>query len=134
MKRNLLVVPFLIIAALGVILSIGSLAQAEKLGAAFENLIGKWFRLDGGYVIEIKNVEPSGKMEAAYFNPRPVNVSMAEAKNVDGVPEVFIELRDDGYPDSTYTLMYGDKRDELVGVYFHAGIKRKFNVMFVRVR
>src|SRR5690242_6383851 len=40
-------------------------------------LTGKWVRPDGGYVLELKSVGSGGKMDAAYFNPRPINVSRA---------------------------------------------------------
>ncbi len=134
MRRNLFGFCFVVFIAMSLALVTNSFAQDKTRGGVFESLKGKWYRLDGGYVIEIKNIEPSGKMEAAYFNPRPINVSQAEVKDVDGRVEVFIKLRDRGYPGSTYTLTYDDKRDELGGIYFHAGSKREFNVTFVRMK
>ena len=134
MRRNLFGFCFVVFTVMSIALVANSFAQGKTQGGAFEILKGKWYRLDGGYIIEIKNIEPSGKIEAAYYNPKPINVSMAGAKDVDGIIEVFIELRDSGYPGSTYTLTYDDKRDELRGVYFHAGIKTEFDVAFVRMK
>ena len=100
----------------------------------FEPLKGRWIRLDGNYGLQIINVEPSKKIEAAYFNPRPINVSEAQAKEKEGKLEVFVKLEDRGYPGSTYTLTYDPKRDELQGTYFHAGLKRNYQVTFVRFK
>ena len=45
-------------------------------------------------------------MAAAYFNPRPINVSQAEAALDGTTVKVFIELRDVNYPGATYHLTY----------------------------
>jgi hypothetical protein len=45
----------------------------------FEKLKGEWQRPDGGYIVEIRSADPGGKLEAAYFNPRPIHVAKAEA-------------------------------------------------------
>jgi hypothetical protein len=60
----------------------------------FQNLVGRWVRPDGGYIIEIRNVDSSGLLQAAYFNPRPINVSQARLTFENKEPQVFIELRD----------------------------------------
>jgi len=69
MRRNLFGFCFVVFIAMSLALVTNSFAQDKTRGGVFESLKGKWYRLDGGYVIEIKNIEPSGKMEAAYFNP-----------------------------------------------------------------
>src|SRR5512142_1276337 len=33
-----------------------------------QKLKGKWLRPDGGYVLEIKNADDAGRLEAFYFN------------------------------------------------------------------
>jgi len=109
-------------------------ASAPVTPPAFEKLTGKWLRPDGGYVIEIKSVEPGGKMDAAYFNPRPINVSKAEAIREGSVAKVFIELRDVKYPGSTYTLTYDPVADQLQGIYYHAGLQQQFEVLFQRMK
>jgi len=73
-------------------------------------------------------------MEAAYFNPRSINVSRAEVSRVKGGLEVFVELRDTGYPGSTYTLTYNPQQDMMTGIYFQATIGQSFEVIFVRAK
>jgi hypothetical protein len=98
----------------------------------FMALKGRWIRTDGGYVIEIKSVDPGGRMQAAYYNPNPINVSRAEATRSGAAVTVFIELRGPGYPGSTYTLIHDPKSDELKGIYHHAGLQKNFQVVFIR--
>jgi len=98
----------------------------------FQKLIGKWVRPDGDYVLDIKSVSPAGKIEMAYLNPRPINVSKAEANVDDGKIETFIELKDNYYPGNYYTLTYDSERDTLAGVYHHLGLKQNFDVYFIR--
>lgn len=38
----------------------------------FQKLKGRWVRPDGGYVIEIGDVDSEGGIEARYFNPMPI--------------------------------------------------------------
>jgi hypothetical protein len=102
--------------------------------AGFDSLKGRWQRPDGGYVLAIKNVDANGKLGAGYFNPRPINVSLAEAA-LDGTTiKVFIELRDINYPGATYNLTYDPVSDQLRGVYFQPALQRKFDVFFVRMK
>jgi hypothetical protein len=107
------------------------LAQATP---EFTKLIGRWVRTDGGYGIVIKSVDPSGKLDATYANPNPINVSKAEASVEASSTRIFIELRGVGYPGSTYTLTYVPTADRLTGVYFQAVIQQKFDVVFLRAR
>jgi len=98
----------------------------------FMALRGRWVRTDGGYVIDIKSVDPGGQMQAAYYNPNPINVSRAQAARAGAAATVFIELRGPGYPGSTYTLIHDPKSDQLKGIYHHAGLQKNFEVIFVR--
>ena len=98
-------------------------------------LVGRWLRPDGGYVIEVKSVNDSGKndsgkMDASYFNPKSINVHKAEASRDGAITKVFIELRDANYPGSTYTLTYDAQKDQLAGIYYHAGLRQSFDVIF----
>ena len=100
----------------------------------FERIKGRWQRPDGGYVLDINNVDANGKLAAGYFNPRPINVSLAEA-TLDGTTiKVFIELRDINYPGATYNLTYDPVRDQLRGVYFQPALQQKFDVFFVKMK
>lgn len=98
----------------------------------FQKLVGRWLRPDGGYILEIKSVNSEGKMEAAYFNPRPIHVAMAKTFRDGAAINAFIELRDVNYPGSTYTLRYDSASDRLSGIYFQAAIRQQFEVEFIR--
>jgi hypothetical protein len=89
-------------------------------------------RIEGGYVVEIRSVEPGGKVDAAYFNPRSIHVAKAEATLDGAAVKLFIELRDVNYPGSTYSLRYDAGRDVLEGAYFQAVERQTFDVTFVR--
>ena len=98
----------------------------------FGNLIGRWRRADGGYIIDIRRIDANGQMDAAYYNPKSIHVSRGEASLKEGAQYIFIELQDVGYPGSTYTLMYRPQQDILAGFYFQATVKQTFEVIFVR--
>ncbi len=102
--------------------------------ADYRPLIGRWQRTDGGYVIEIRHVETDGAMTAGYFNPRPINVSRAKASEFKEHIKVEVELRDTGYPGSSYTLLYDPDKDALLGFYYQAVQKQNFDVIFVRMK
>jgi hypothetical protein len=106
-------------------------ASAAKPG--FEVLKGRWQRPDGGYVVDIRSIDASGKLVASYFNPRPINVSKAEASQDGSALRVFIELRDANYPGSTYTLIYDPQNDQLRGIYYQAVQQQRFEVAFMRM-
>jgi hypothetical protein len=107
-------------------------APAATRDAGFEKLKGKWERADGGYVVDIRSVEPGGKMDAAYFNPKSIHVAKAEASQEGAVTKVFIELRDVNYPGSTYRLTYDPGQDLLKGTYFQAVANDTYAIAFVR--
>jgi len=111
-----------------------SRASAAVPARNFQALKGRWLRPDGGYVIELRDVDATGKLNAAYFNPQPIKVSRAEASRDGGMFKVFIELRDVGYPGSTYTLTYDPATDQLKGDYYQAAMRQTFDVGFVRLK
>jgi hypothetical protein len=98
----------------------------------YKHLVGRWVRASGGYVLDIQNVQSDGKLELAYLNPRPINVSKAQADTEAGRINLFVELRDTHYPGNYYTLTYDSQNDRLVGVYHHLGIGRDMDVLFSR--
>ena len=120
-----------IVVAVGIVSAI-VLVQGERGG--FQTLNGRWLRLDGGYIFEIRAVDPSGKIDALYFNPRPINIAKAEATHVGSKLSVFVELRAPNYPGSMYTLVYDPKQDQLRGTYFQAALGQSFDVYFVRMK
>jgi hypothetical protein len=112
----------------------GVSATAREPKVDMDKLVGRWLRLDGGYIIEIRSAGANGKLDAGYFNPNPINVSLAEASRRGDAVRVFIELQDVGYPGSSYTLTYDPQRDLLSGTYFQAALNQTFDVMFVRTK
>jgi hypothetical protein len=98
----------------------------------FRKLKGRWLRPDGGYIVDVRDVEESGRMDVAYFNPRPIHVARAEASRDGALMKVFVELQDVNYPGSTYTLTYDAATDRLAGNYFQALLRENFDVQFVR--
>jgi len=108
-------------------------ARGSAAKPSFDVLKGRWQRPDGGYVVEVKSVDDSGKMDASYSNPRRINVSKAEASRDGTAIKVFIELRDANYPGSTYNLTYDPQRDQLQGIYYQAALQQQFEVVFVRM-
>ena len=107
-------------------------AQSQSAKAAHKELIGRWVRPDGGYTLSIKSVNDDGSIDAAYFNPNPINVSKAEVTTESDKVNILVELRDTGYPGSYYTLTYEKDTDRLVGVYHHAVLKQNFDIYFIR--
>ncbi len=101
---------------------------------ALTRLVGRWQRADGGYVLDIKAVGEDGKIDAEYLNPRPINVSKAEAITKGGHVIVVVALQDRGYPGTIYTLTYDPNADRLEGVYHHRGLGQQFDVEFSRLR
>ena len=123
--------------AITVVMVMGFAAAVTLLRGAnggFDVLNGRWLRPDGGYVLEIRAVDPSGKIDGVYLNPKPINIAKAEATRDGSTVKVFVELRAPNYPGSTYTLTYDQEQDQLRGNYFQAVERQNFNVVFVRMK
>ena len=97
-------------------------------------LVGDWSRTDGDYIISIRNVDPNGNVQAAYFNPNPINVYQAKFSFQENALKLFLELRDKGYPGSKYNLSYNSGQDILEGTYFAAQIQELYEVVFLRTK
>jgi hypothetical protein len=116
------------------ILTITGIGFAQAQDQTFQSIVGKWVRPDGGYMLEVKSVGADGKMDAAYYNPSPIHVAIAEV-SLDGEKlKVFVELRDVNYPGSNYHLVYDAKRDQLQGDYYQAVAKEYYPIFFERVK
>ena len=110
----------------------GSSEVSSTNKSEFSKVIGRWLRPDGGYVIEITDIGEDGSLDASYFNPRSINVSQAEIVSKDGTLEIFIELRDVGYPGARYSLVYSPQDDTLQGLYYQPSVGQSFEVIFIR--
>jgi len=111
--------------------AVTSSAMAEN---DFQRLAGRWLRPDGGYVLELRDIKKDGTLKAAYFNPRPINVSRAELRREEGKITLLVELRDVNYPGSMYNLRYDPESDRLKGTYFQAVQRETYDVEFVRAK
>jgi uncharacterized protein (DUF2147 family) len=110
----------------------GATASPVVGQVSIEALKGTWVRPDGGYTIAIKNIGANDQLEAMYFNPTPLPFSKAQAIRDGATLRVFLELRAGGYGGSTYELIYDPASDRLVGIYYQAVAKQKFDVYFAR--
>ena len=99
---------------------------------SLDTLKGSWVRPDGGYRIEIDTVAANGELAATYFNPNRLPFEKAHATLAGGTLRAAFELRAGGYNGSTYELTYDPASDRLVGIYYQAVMKQKFDVYFVR--
>ena len=80
----------------------------------------------------IKDVARDGSMIAFYLNPNPIRVSKAKARIESEKINIYVEMQDVGYPGSNYTLTYDKDNDQLVGIYYHAILKQRFDIYFER--
>jgi len=106
----------------------GNLHKAEKA------LTGSWLRSDGTYRIEISEVLADGKMVAKYYNPKSIHVGRSGWKFVDKQIQVIVELQDENYPGSVYTLTYDEETNILFGTYYQALYKQTYDVYFNQVK
>jgi hypothetical protein len=112
--------------------AIAAPATAKPVPEAVQKFLGQWMRADGGYVLELRRAEQSGKVEAGYFNPKPINVSQAIwMQGADGF-QVAVELNDVGYPGATYLLHHNTQTDRLVGKYTQPAMQQSFEIEFIR--
>jgi hypothetical protein len=102
--------------------------------AEARRLEGRWVRPDGGYVLELRNIQKNGGLKASYFNPRTIKVYKASWRYKKGLISVFVELRDINYPGSKYDLRYDPATDSLRGTYFQAVEKETYNIEFMRIK
>jgi hypothetical protein len=114
--------------------SVNAQEDATSKPADLQVLIGRWRRPDGGYVLEIRSVAGDGSVEASYFNPKPINVSLAQASDWRGATALFVEFDDVNYRGSTYELVHDAGRDVLVGTYYQAALGQTFEVVFTRIQ
>ena len=98
----------------------------------YGRLIGRWRRPDGGYIIDVRDVNRSGRADVDYYNPRPIHVSKAMASQKGSRVSLFVELQDKGYPGATYELEYFSQQNMLAGIYHQPAAGGSFQVFFVR--
>jgi len=107
-------------------------AAVPAIPEAVKKLLGRWVRADGGYILELRNPDLSGVMEASYFNPKPIKVSRAIWMQGAAGLQVMVELNDVGYPGATYVLSHDTQTDRLVGKYTQPAMQQTFDIDFER--
>lgn len=104
-------------------------AQAPDYGP----LIGQWQRSDdNGQLLQINGVGTDGRIDCAYSNPHPVDVAHAETITKGDTIELFLELKDKGYPVAAYQLLYHPDRKILTGLYYQRADGIRYGVTFTR--
>jgi len=111
-----------------------TISPQQKIIPDKNKLVGEWTRTDASYQIKITELLDDGTMKAGYFNPKSINVATAIWAFVDGVLKISIELRDENYPGSNYSLIYYPERDLLAGKYFQAVERVTYDVGFARAK
>jgi hypothetical protein len=97
-------------------------------------IVGIWTRTDAPYNLKITEFSDDGSMKAEYFNPKSIHVAKATWATVNGAINIYVELRDENYPGSNYTLFYLADRDLLAGKYFQAVEGVTYDVGFMRAK
>jgi hypothetical protein len=83
---------------------------------------GNWLRADGVYRLKVEPVADDAEgVVAKYFNPNPINVESAAFDAEANEPSLTVVLRDEGYPGSTYRLVYIAEAQVLAGTYARPG-------------
>ncbi|HEY9174120.1 MAG TPA: hypothetical protein VI136_17700 [Verrucomicrobiae bacterium] len=107
-------------------------AALVETKADLQFLKGRWLRPDGGYVIEVRQVDADGQLDARYFNPNPIRVVAAKATKEGAAVKLYLELNDVNYPGCKYNLTYLPEQRQLVGTYFQAALGQTYEVAFER--
>ena len=125
-KRGLVVIFFVFIAAIFYFLFFMNSNDSPQ------HLKGIWIRTEGGYKIEIIEVKDDGKLDAAYYNPNPINVGRSEWRIQNKTLQLYVELQDKNYPGSLYKLTFDEKTETLKGTYYQAVAGQTFEVHFTK--
>jgi hypothetical protein len=112
--------------------------KTEVLAKSIKNvspdtLLGRWLRPDGNYIIQINAISADKKIDAQYFNPKPIKIAKAEILPDENL-RIFIEFNDKGYEGSSYDLIYDPLNDALTGKYFQATYGQTYQIGFIRLK
>lgn len=95
-------------------------------------LAGNWIRTDRPHKLNLIEFAGDGTLKAEYLNPKPAHIGKASWLDDNSFLNIYLELRDEKFPGSTYTLFYIPNKDLLVGKFFHAKDGATYNVGFKR--
>jgi hypothetical protein len=108
---------------------------AQQVSVDKNKIAGTWVRTDAPYNLKITDVSSDGNMKVEYLNPKPIHVGKATwSTDVNAAINIYVELRDENYPGSNYTLVYMPDKDLLAGKYFQAVEGATYDVEFTRVK
>jgi hypothetical protein len=98
-----------------------------------DTILGSWIRPDGNYVLEFTGINEDRTLQANYYNPQPINVSLAQVKKEDRL-KVYVEFDDVNYRGSYYDLHFDPVNDALTGNYYQAAYGQTYSIAFVRYK
>jgi len=98
-----------------------------------EKLTGKWLRSDGDYTLEIKAVNENGTLNAAYFNPKQIELGRTEWMMYKNKLHVLVELKGP-YVLSNYQLVYDEETKRLHGTFFQAVEQETYSIYFEKAK
>ena len=107
-------------------------APAVAARISVDVLKGTWVRPDGGYTIEIKSIDPNGRIDATYFNPKLLPFAKARPCRKVRRCAYSSNSRRAATRVRRMKLSYDPASDRLKGIYYQAVVKQKFDVVFVR--
>lgn len=96
-----------------------------------DTILGAWIRPDGNYILEFTTINEDNSLEANYYNPRPINISLAQVKEEERI-KIYVEFDDTNYRGSYYDLLYDPANDALTGNYYQATYGQTFPIAFIR--
>ena len=108
-----------------------NLTQAQKV--EMDTILGPWLRPDGNYILEFTKINNDKSLDASYYNPKPIHVSLAQIKQEDRI-KIYVEFDDVNYRGSYYDLQYDPVNDALTGNYYQATYGQTYAIAFIRYR
>ena len=108
-----------------------NLAQPQKV--EMDTILGPWLRPDGNYILEFTKINEDRSLEASYYNPKPIRISVAQIKQEDRI-KIYVEFDDVNYRGSYYDLQYDPANDALTGNYYQATYGQTYAIAFIRYR
>lgn len=96
-----------------------------------DTILGAWLRPDGNYILEFTAINDDNSLVANYYNPRPINIAMAQVKREDRI-KIYVEFDDANYRGSYYDLQYDPVNDALTGNYYQATYGQTYSIAFIR--
>lgn len=111
----------------------GKTTQLNSLPIEMDTILGPWIRPDGNYILEFIKINDDKSLEANYYNPNPIHISLAQIKQEDRI-KIYVEFDDVNYRGSYYDLLYDPVNDALTGNYYQATYGQTYAIAFIRYK